>query len=360
MWLLRTSIPLALSACTLSAGSTSALAMKDTPGGVSAPATQPAVVGGAGSQPRSAPSARPAAEHPTLSELAIARSPKPGPPPALTLAVQDAAGSSVDLQVAIESRSSTHAAVLAKLGWVLPGRTLTVAWPRGARLAAGTYRLLVSGRDRRGQSLERGARTALEAEVVVKAQAPKPSAPAPSASAGGSGSSGSSSSSSSASTVSPAAGVPSPAQSAAEGAVFPVAGEHNFGGPENAFGAPRSGYSHQGQDILTAEGTPDVAPYAGEIESTSYQEGGAGYYAVERTSVGFSFFFAHCQAGSLAVSGGQSVSAGELICRAGQTGDATTPHLDFEIWIDGWRTAEGYPINPLPYLEAWEHDSASA
>ena len=34
-------------------------------------------------------------------------------------------------------------------------------------------------------------------------------------------------------------GVPSPAQTAADGAVFPVAGAHNFGGPENRFGAAR-------------------------------------------------------------------------------------------------------------------------
>jgi hypothetical protein len=48
------------------------------------------------------------------------------------------------------------------------------------------------------------------------------------------------------------AGVPSPTQSAAEGAVFPVGGPHSFGGPENRFGAPRAGHTHQGQDILAA------------------------------------------------------------------------------------------------------------
>ena len=35
-------------------------------------------------------------------------------------------------------------------------------------------------------------------------------------------------------------------------AVFPVAGPHNFGGPENRYGAPRAGHIHEGQDILTA------------------------------------------------------------------------------------------------------------
>ncbi len=132
-----------------------------------------------------------------------------------------------------------------------------------------------------------------------------------------------------------------PAQSAADGAVFPVAGAHNFGGPENLFGAPRDGYLHQGQDVLTAEGTPVVAPLAGTILTTSYQAGGAGYYAVEHTSVGFDFMFAHCEASSLAVSTGQAVAAGQALCKAGQTGDATAPHLHFEIWVEaGRRRAE--------------------
>ena len=157
----------------------------------------------------------------------------------------------------------------------------------------------------------------------------------------------------------PEAGVPTVAQTVAEGAVFPVAGAHNFGGPENLFGAPRSGYSHQGQDILTAEGTPIVAPLAGTILTSSYQAGGAGYYAVEHAASGFDFMFAHCQAGTVAVATGQAVSAGQQLCGAGQTGDATTPHVDFEMWVDGWQSPGSRPIDPLAYLEAWEHAGAA-
>jgi murein DD-endopeptidase MepM/ murein hydrolase activator NlpD len=150
-------------------------------------------------------------------------------------------------------------------------------------------------------------------------------------------------------------GVPTPAQTAASGAVFPVAGPHSFGGPEGRFGAPRGDHTHQGQDVASAEGTPLVAPMAGTIVTTSYQAGGAGYYAVEHTTV-FDFMFAHCQAGSLAVVTGQSVSAGQVLCHAGQTGDATTPHLHFEMWVGGWHaSAASHPIDPLAYLEAWEH-----
>ena len=54
------------------------------------------------------------------------------------------------------------------------------------------------------------------------------------------------------------------------------------------------------------------------------------------------------------------VAAGQELCQAGQTGDATTPHLDFEMWVGGWRTASGYPIDPLLYLEAWERASPAA
>jgi murein DD-endopeptidase MepM/ murein hydrolase activator NlpD len=151
------------------------------------------------------------------------------------------------------------------------------------------------------------------------------------------------------------AGVPTPAQTAAAGAVFPVAGPHSFGGPENRFGAPRNGYTHQGQDVLAAEGVPVIAPVAGTIAAASFQEGGAGYYAVEHGDDGFDFMFAHCAAGTLAASEGQRVAAGQALCGIGQTGDATGPHLHFELWVGGWHAPGGYPIDPLPYLEAWDH-----
>ncbi len=149
-------------------------------------------------------------------------------------------------------------------------------------------------------------------------------------------------------------GLPTPAQTVGEGAVFPVRGPHSFGGPENRFGAPRSGHTHQGQDVLAAEGLPDVAPLPGTILTTGNQEGGAGWYVAETASDGFTLFFAHCQASSIAVKPGQAVSAGTTLCGLGATGDATGPHLHFEMWVGGWHAPGGYPIDPLPYLEAWE------
>jgi murein DD-endopeptidase MepM/ murein hydrolase activator NlpD len=222
------------------------------------------------------------------------------------------------------------------MGWVHTGRRLSVAWPSSARLGAGTYRVTVSAHDHQGVNLLRSAHSSGVATLTVKAP-PKPVAPAPVPSAPATGE----------------PGAPTPAQTVADGAVFPVAGPHNFGGPENRFGAPREGHIHEGQDILTAEGTPDLVPLAGTIEQTSYQAGGAGYYVVEHTTYGLDFMFAHCMADSFTVSEGEAVKAGQQICRAGQTGDATTPHLHFEVWVGAWQEG-GHPIDPLPYLEAWE------
>lgn len=149
-------------------------------------------------------------------------------------------------------------------------------------------------------------------------------------------------------------GAPSPSQTLAQGAVFPVRGAHSFGGPENRFGAGRVGHIHQGQDVLASEGLEVLAPLPGTIITTGYQAGAAGYYVAEQASDGLSLFYAHCQAGSVAVKAEQSVRAGQRLCLVGQTGDATGPHLHFEIWVGGWHVGSGYPIDPLPYLEAWD------
>ena len=276
-------------------------------------------------------------ERPVISALRVPATATAGRPPKVTLRLDEQGVGTVYVQVKVINLATHHSSVVATMGWSHIGRTLTVAWPAGAQLAAGSYQVSVSAHDHTGGTLLRRAHSSGEASLKVTAPpAPKPAPVTPPAA------------------TPPVAGVPTPAQTVADGAVFPVAGAHNFGGPENRFGAPRDGYTHQGQDVLTAEGTPVVVPLAGTITTTSYQAGGAGYYAVEHTGVGFDFMFAHCEANSLAVSAGQAVAAGQALCKAGQTGDATAPHLHFEMWVGGWQAKGGEPIDPLPYLEAWE------
>jgi biotin carboxyl carrier protein len=327
-------LPALISTMMICAGIAPALASAGTGGGVQAPSAPQA-----GGSEYGIPVRVVATPRPVVSDLRVPTSATAGQPPKITLRLDEQGVGTVYLQVKVINLATHHSSLVAMMGWSHTGRTLTVAWPAGGQLAVGSYQVSVSAHDHRGATLLRRAHSSGVAGLTVTAP-PKPKpAPAPSPPPAG---------------TQPVAGVPTPAQTAAAGAVFPVVGAHNFGGPENRFGAAREGHVHQGQDVLTAEGTPVVAPLAGTISSTSYQAGGAGYYAVEHTGVGFDFMFAHCQAGTLAVSAGQAVSAGEVLCHAGQTGDATAPHLHFEMWVGGWQAKGGEPIDPLPYLEAWE------
>lgn len=320
-------------ALALCSTATQALAIASLPGGAPAPSSS-----AAGGSEYGVVQHIVAGTHPVLSAIHVPSGTIAGPPPRVTLRLDEKGVGTVYLQVKLISLASHHSSVVATMGWSHTGTTLTVAWPAGAQLAPGSYAVRVSAHDHQAATLPRRAHSSGQATLTVKA-APKP--PVPVAPPG-------------APPAQSEAGVPTPAQTVADGAGFPVAGIHSFGGPENRFGAARAGHIHQGQDVLTAEGTAVLAPLAGSIESTSYQAGGAGFYAVEHTAIGFDFMFAHCQAGSLAVSAGQSVTAGQALCRAGQTGDATAPHLHFEMWVGGWQAATGHPVDPLPYLEAWE------
>jgi murein DD-endopeptidase MepM/ murein hydrolase activator NlpD len=145
---------------------------------------------------------------------------------------------------------------------------------------------------------------------------------------------------------------PPPPPPAGEG-VFPVAGWHTYG---DGIGAKRKGHTHQGQDLVAAQGTPVVAPLPGTVLYVDYQAHAAGYYVVEQADDGRAFFFAHCQKGSVAVAPGTVVGAGQRLCLVGRSGDASGPHLHFEIWVGGWRVdKDSHFVDPLPALKAWDH-----
>jgi hypothetical protein len=328
--------------CTLAiaGGGGEALALAGVPGGSRAPSSPEA-----GGVEFGFP-ARVALPHPAITALSSPTTMTAGAPPKVTVRIDERGVGTVEVEVVVRDVTTRHAALVARMGWSHTGRTLLVQWPAGASIAPGSYELTVSAHDHRGTPLVRRAHSSGRAVLRVRA-APKPApAPVPPPAPGPTP------------PATPPAGVPTPSETLTDGSAFPVAGAHSFGDSENRFGAPRGGHVHEGQDVLTAEGTPVLAPIAGTIESTSYQAGGAGYYVVEHTSVGFDFFFAHCQLGTFAVAAAQAVAVGQAVCHAGQTGDATAPHLHFEMWVGGWQSATGRPIDPLPYLEAWERAGA--
>jgi murein DD-endopeptidase MepM/ murein hydrolase activator NlpD len=144
------------------------------------------------------------------------------------------------------------------------------------------------------------------------------------------------------------------AQVQVRGHVFPLRGVFSYGGPDARFGAPRDGHTHQGQDLLAAEGIPVVAPRSGTIEYVEYQAAGAGWYVVlDGDGEDLDYAFMHLQEGSIAVQKGEHVDQGQRLGSVGHTGAAQGDHLHFEVWQGPWYDG-GHPVDPLPYLQQWQ------
>jgi hypothetical protein len=138
-------------------------------------------------------------------------------------------------------------------------------------------------------------------------------------------------------------------------AVFPVRGPHDYGGPGARFGAPRNGHTHQGQDVTAACGTPLVSAMAGTVQYAGYQSAAGNYLVIDNNGISDDFVYMHLRYPAM-VTTGQPVGAGQQIGEVGETGDATGCHLHFEYWQGDWYSG-GQPIDPLPYLLAWDSTS---
>ncbi|OPF78906.1 peptidase [Streptomyces antioxidans] len=119
--------------------------------------------------------------------------------------------------------------------------------------------------------------------------------------------------------------------------------------PSTAYRAAGSSWSsgyHTGVDFPVSIGTSVKAVGSGHVVSAGW--GGAyGYQVVIRHPDGKYSQYGHLS--QLSVRAGQNVNGGQQIGRSGSTGNATGPHLHFEI-----RTGPGYgsDINPLAYLRS--------
>jgi murein DD-endopeptidase MepM/ murein hydrolase activator NlpD len=291
-------------------------------------ATRPSSSGGArygDDVPR--PAVRPVASRLTVSPRAVVAR---GSLPTLRFRVRQRGIERVQARIVVLRLPRNAPVARISLGWVRTDRQIVVRWPAGTVLRAGHYLVRLHAEDSRGHALQRTARHPGRARLVVRGVRAAPPAVTP-----------------------PSTALPAPTTSPAGRGVFPVAGAFTFGGADGRFGAGRPGHIHQGQDIVAAAGTPVVAPFGGTISSTSFQAAGAGEYIVLDAVDGRDYFFAHCIRGSTVVAAGATVAAGAPLCQVGATGDATGPHLHFEIWMVGWRVPGGYPIDPLPELRAW-------
>ncbi|MGH2694248.1 MAG: murein hydrolase activator EnvC family protein [Actinomycetota bacterium] len=119
----------------------------------------------------------------------------------------------------------------------------------------------------------------------------------------------------------------------------PVAGPVSF---TDTWGAPRSGHTHQGVDMMAAYGTPIVAIVSGTITYSGYGSS-SGYWLILSGDDGNGYWYMHNQENL--VTGGH-VSVGQQIATVGDTGNAAgTPHLHFEFHPGG-----GAAVNPTPLV----------
>jgi murein DD-endopeptidase MepM/ murein hydrolase activator NlpD len=142
---------------------------------------------------------------------------------------------------------------------------------------------------------------------------------------------------------------PTPTTAPAGSMVFPVAGAHTIG---QGFGAARSGgRRHEGQDIMSACGTPLVAVSRAKVKLVSFQSLAGNYVVIRNKRLHQDYMYAHLATRG-SVTKGQVVQPGQQIGIVGQTGDATACHLHFELWLGKWYRG-GHPVNPLPYLQTY-------
>ena len=94
---------------------------------------------------------------------------------------------------------------------------------------------------------------------------------------------------------------------------------------------------HTGIDYGAAHGTPIFATAGGTVEFAGWR-GGYGKMVVIRHPNGYRTYYGHCS--RLLVKKGAYVKQGQTIARVGRTGQATGPHVHYEVRVNG------KPINP--------------
>jgi murein DD-endopeptidase MepM/ murein hydrolase activator NlpD len=129
--------------------------------------------------------------------------------------------------------------------------------------------------------------------------------------------------------------LPSPVPGAFQCPVQGAAYSDDYGGPTG----------HPGIDMFVPTGTPAVAVKAGTVTYVA-NEGAGGNTAYLAADDGNTYFYAHF---SQFVGEARGVAKGEIIGLTGMTGNASAPHLHFEIRFGG---PNGNKTDPYPTLKS--------
>ena len=131
-----------------------------------------------------------------------------------------------------------------------------------------------------------------------------------------------------------------------QGFVWPVTGRISgvYGSQRIYNGTP--GTPHYGVDVARPEGTPVLAPAAGEVtlaEPDLFYSGGT---VILDHGYGFSSSFLHLS--EVSVSVGDRLAPGDLVGAIGATGRATGPHLDWRMSWFNQRIDPQLLVPPMP------------
>ena len=96
---------------------------------------------------------------------------------------------------------------------------------------------------------------------------------------------------------------------------------------------PRGDRFHSGIDLLAAAGTPVRAAGAGTVTFAGWDPGGYGNLVVIDHANGVSSWYAHLS--RIDVTAGAAVTTATQVGLVGATGNATGPHLHFEVRLRG-------------------------
>jgi len=107
--------------------------------------------------------------------------------------------------------------------------------------------------------------------------------------------------------------------------------------------------SHKGVDLSSPMGRDIFAALDGEVVAAAAQKGYGNYVAIDHGN-GVVTLYAHCSRNF--VTTGDVVHRGQKIAEVGRTGNATGPHVHFELRMDG------VARNPLPFLNDSEEVAA--
>lgn len=132
---------------------------------------------------------------------------------------------------------------------------------------------------------------------------------------------------------------------------FPIRARHTYG---DGVGAPRSGHTHQGQDVFARCGAPLVAARGGRVQWKAYHSSAGYYLVIDGRKTGHDYAYMHMKRPS-PLREGQVVHTGERIGKVGQTGNATGCHLHMEEWsAPGWYEGGHFLRSITRHLKKWD------